>query len=747
VQEKLDELAKQISMCTRCSLRQSATQPVPGIGEGRKYFVLGEAPASSEDRAGVPFVGASGKRLNQLLELAKIDSRDCYITNVCKCRPPKVSGKFRAPRKAERLACYPFLKEELKIVHPEIIVTLGSTPLSLFSEYGVTQMHGTEFDYNLKLDDQEFPVTIWSNYHPAASLHQPRLWAVLLDDWEHRPNRVDASYTVVNEKPRFFNQLLALDTETDNKGGIGQWSVAYRNPEGELVVQPFYGADKDLQFNGQVIMQNAKYDLRELKKAGMNLPKPENVLDSMIMAYCLGLGRQEPRDTGKSGDNLVGGLGLKYLARRHLGMRMITWDEVKDKPELQPEYNAADSVATYLLYEKWKPELPQHFWDIDMPLLDVLMAMEDRGIKVDSNFIKTYAEEIDLHLDELKKELPINPYATKDVSKFVYETLGYPIKYKTPTGQPSVTKEALEGIDDPIVKRIVEYKDFYQERGTYIGNYVNRLDLESRIHCEFKQTSTATGRLSAAKPNLQNVTKDREDKPNKLRDLFIAKEGFTIVRVDWKLIEFGALASLAKDEHLMEAFTKSDVHQVTADDLGIDRDTAKHINFLIQNGGGAWGMSREYHIPIDQAKRHYDAYMKRYPAIKRFQDETVEIAKSTGHITGYFGRKHRIDSLYSDEWKTRQDGEKEAKTYPMQNCAAEIVKRAMLELHYKHKAPMLLQVHDELLFEIPEKDAIEYAHWLQEYLPTITEVNGVKFPVEASTGRTWLESMQKSRRV
>lgn len=150
--EELDKLAEQIALCTRCPLRQSATQPVPGIGEGHKYFILGEAPGSSEDKAGVPFVGASGKRLNQLLELAKINPRECYITNVCKCRPPKVGGKFRAPRKAERLMCYPYLKEELSIVKPTYIISLGATPLSLFTDYGISQMHGCMFETEIELD-------------------------------------------------------------------------------------------------------------------------------------------------------------------------------------------------------------------------------------------------------------------------------------------------------------------------------------------------------------------------------------------------------------------------------------------------------------------------------------------------------------------------------------------------------------------------------------------------------------------
>ena len=153
--KRLEELSKQIELCTRCPLRQNATQPVPGLGEGKKYMIIGEAPGAQEDKVGIPFVGISGKRLNQLLELAHIDLKDCFITNTVKCVPPKVSGKRRAPRKAERLSCYGYLRKEIEIVRPEYILTLGATPLSLFSDYGVTQMHGTMFEWEMPYDVEE----------------------------------------------------------------------------------------------------------------------------------------------------------------------------------------------------------------------------------------------------------------------------------------------------------------------------------------------------------------------------------------------------------------------------------------------------------------------------------------------------------------------------------------------------------------------------------------------------------------
>ena len=150
----LDQLSALLVKCSRCPLRESASAPVPGLGNpNARYLLIGEAPGVNEDRVGMPFVGTSGKRLNRLLALAKIDVNDCYLTNVCRCLPPRVKGKIRAPRKTERLLCYPWLKAELSIVKPQIVIPLGAVPLSLFTDVGVKQLHGTQFEYELEVDD------------------------------------------------------------------------------------------------------------------------------------------------------------------------------------------------------------------------------------------------------------------------------------------------------------------------------------------------------------------------------------------------------------------------------------------------------------------------------------------------------------------------------------------------------------------------------------------------------------------
>lgn len=578
-------------------------------------------------------------------------------------------------------------------------------------------------------------LNIIPQYHPAAALHQPRLWAVMLDDWENLPQRADASYTVTTPKLS-YGVPVALDTENDPDGSLGHWSVAYRGTDGKLRVAPFYRR-REVKFHDRVIMQNAKWDIRVLQRAKM--PVPENIVDTMIAAYCLGLGRQDVKTSESEGDTgIVGGLGLKYLARRHLGFEMKEWKEIKDKPEEVEEYNAVDSVATFLLWEKFEPQLPKHFWTIDMPLLPVIMAMEDRGIMIDLTMLGEFEEHLTKALKDI--DLPLNPFSPPQVISYVYGDLGIePWKF-TDSGQPSTAEEVLETIDDPVVKKILEYKSYYKEKGTYVENYVERLTTDGRVHCEFKQCRTATGRLSSARPNLQNVPKEGSE----MRKLFVAPEGKKLVRLDYSQLELRVFAAITQDPVMLKAFEEGrDIHQETADATGLTRYQAKTVNFLMLYGGGAWKISREFHIPIDQAKACIARYYELFPAIKKYFAEIKEQVEETKKVYDWFGRMRRMDALYAEDWRIREQGMREAINMPVQGTAAEVVKLAMIDLHEKHNAPLILQVHDELVFEVNEKDAIDYAQWLEEYVPSLVEINGTRFPVEVNVGQNWLESMEE----
>lgn len=711
-----------------------------GLGEvGAKYMIIGEAPGRDEDCLGVPFVGLAGKRLDKLLGAAGISLNDCYITNVCRCRPPS----NRTPKKVEVRACSSYLLEEIRLVQPQQIITLGSTPLSLFCPYGIRQMHGTMFDWAVTSPTlgvpTQLPIPVVAQYHPAAALHQPRLWATMLDDWRSLPKRCDTSYILTEAMPP-DGATVACDTENDTSGTLGQWSLAWRE-DGKVYVKTFYGARPNFNWhNWTVVFHNAKWDLRVLKRNGMTTPEPHRVMDTMIAAYTLGWGKQDI-SVGENNDvGMVGGLGLKYLARRRLGKEMKTWEQVCEDPTTIPYYNADDSTATLLLWEDMRPQLGKIF-TIDMPLLDVLMTMEERGVAVDPARLQDYETYLVKQLASY--DFPFNPNSPKQLQDYIYGQLKItPWKF-TDSKQPSVDSDVLEKIDDDTVRRVVEFKRLYKERNTYTRSYLERMAIDGRIHPEFKQTSTATGRLSSANPNLQNVPKE-----GAMRSLFIASPGHKLIRMDYSQIELRVFAVLAGEEKFKAAFEAGrDIHQETADALGISRKDGKTINFAMLYGSKEWNLSQKFGITIDQAKATIAKYYRTYPAIPAYFERMKKEMHETKQVKNYWGRIRKLDALMAEDWRIIAEGEREGINMPTQSTAADIVKQAMLGLHYDHRAPMICQVHDELIFEVPDKDALEYAHWLNKTVPSMVTIEGTTFPVEVGIGNNWLEAGLEENKI
>ena len=723
----LEQLTDLVTRCNSCVLRAGATQTVPGVGlPHAKYLIIGEAPGREEDEMGVPFIGASGRDLNKYLVLANIDINDCYITNIVKCRPPK----NRTPKKQEWKLCSQYLWEEIRLVDPEVIITVGSTPLALFSDEGITQLHGTMFEWKAPWG-KTFKVI--AHYHPAACFHAPRLKAVLLNDWEFCPKIVRDEFIFVEPTRSNFPHYIGLDTENDIGGSLSNWSIAYRKGD-EILVEPYCGVDKKVRFGDSIaVIHNAKHDLRVLKRHGMDVPTKYEC--TMIGAYCLGLGRQA-EDKDENGDTgMVGGLGLKYLARRRLGMQMNSWMIAKEfDADGQKLYNARDSVAHLLLGEDMRPVMPEHYYTIDMPLLPVLMRMEDNGIMVDRSKLQVYKESLAAEMATIS--LPLNPQSPLQVANYVYGTLGITPTVFAKSGAPSTGAEALETIDDPVVDEILRWRGLHTEYNNFAKNYLSRLTLEDRIHPTFKQTSTATGRLSCAEPNLQNPSRTSD-----IRTMFIAPPRKTLVCMDYKQLELYVIAAITQDPKLLTAaLAQVNFHQNTADETGFEYHDAKTLNYLMTFGGGEYKISQQFHVPMYKAKEIKEHYFETYPGLQKYMLEQEGIAKREKKVTNYFGRVRRLDAMFAGNYKTQQEGIREAINTPIQGTAGDIVKRAMIRLDKEAGYPMLLQVHDELLFEVPTRSANEFAHWLKDFVPTITEIKGVTFPIDVGIGKSWKDA-------
>jgi DNA polymerase-1 len=318
----------------------------------------------------------------------------------------------------------------------------------------------------------------------------------------------------------------------------------------------------------------------------------------------------------------------------------------------------------------------------------------------------------------------------------------------TDKGEPSVEEEVLEQIHDPVLDLCLEYKHLFKDRKTYVENYIKMKDKNNRIHPELKQTSTSTRRLSCAKPNLQNVFKKGER--IKLRALFSAKKGFKIVRMDYDQLDFKALGAITQDEKLLAAFKSGKkIHTVTSEEMNLPYDQAKIANFAVMFKVEPWSLSIQMGCSIDEAKDFMARYFQKFPAIKRYQDETEKIVREEKRVTIPFENAvRRIDSMYSENWKIMQAGVREGINLPVQGLESYVVKRAMLDLYYKHNLTPILQIHDELLFEVEEEKALEFACWLKEYIPTIVgELGGVSFAVEVGIGNNWYEAGLKENTV
>lgn len=226
-----------------------------------------------------------------------------------------------------------------------------------------------------------------------------------------------------------------------------------------------------------------------------------------------------------------------------------------------------------------------------------------------------------------------------------------------------------------------------------------------------------------------------------MRKLIVAKEGYKLVRMDFDQLDFRALACITLDPVLLSALSAGKkIHTVTAEKLGITYDNAKTVNFGMMFGQEAWALASQLHISLGDAKAFLVDYFKTFPGIKKFREEMTERIKAEKKVTIPFtGRTRRIDAMYVDQWRIQQEGIKEGINLPVQGTEAEVVKIVMIDLHYKHHAPMVLQVHDELLFEVPEKEAMTYAEWLIGYVPRIIAINDVTFPVAVTVGKNWKE--------
>ncbi len=506
------------------------------------------------------------------------------------------------------------------------------------------------------------------------------------------------------------------------------------------------------------VAQNVKYDMCVLQKYGVEVKPP--IFDTMIASYLI--------------NPLKKRHGLDELALEHLGYRMISYKEATslvpdaDFSRLSPEeacrYACEDADITLRLKEILEKRLEEEglsdlFWKIEMPLVHVLAHMELRGVKVDRERLESLGKYISLRLEELEKEIyrlageEFNINSPRQLSRILFEKLKLKPRKKTKTGY-STSTEVLEelALEHPLPEKILEYRQLAKLKSTYIDGLIKQIHpLTGRVHTSYSQTSTATGRLSSKNPNLQNIP-IRSELGKLIRDAFVAEEGYLLVSADYSQIELRILAALADEPKLKEAFVKGeDIHTRTACEIfGVDPDRvdgnmrrkAKVVNFGIIYGMSAYGLSKELKIPVEEAQRYIDLYFSRYPKVVEFIERCIREAQETGQVKTLFGRKRPVPELFSPKRDEREFGKRVAVNTPIQGTAADIIKLAMIECHRFIKntgcdAHMILQVHDELVFEVREEEAEDFAARVKEIMEGVAPQLGVPLRVDLKIGKSW----------
>ena len=519
--------------------------------------------------------------------------------------------------------------------------------------------------------------------------------------------------------------------------------------------------------DAKLYAHNAKYDAVVLERHGYSLPR--FTFDTMIAAYILG----------------ENSLGLKELAFTKLGIEMdeITTVIGKGKSQITMDladidqagqYACADVESTWQLKSKLDPELDAHeqadlFYDIEMPLIDVLIDMEKTGIALDVELLKEVSKQLTGEISELEREIhghagrSFNINSNRQMADVLFEHLKLPAGRKTKTGY-SVSQEVLENLREAheIIPLILEYRQLQKLKSTYVDALPNQVNPETgRVHTSFNQTVAATGRLSSTDPNLQNIPV-RSGIGRTVRRAFIADnraesrpngERVRFLAADYSQVELRLMAHFSEDETLLAAFQAGqDIHAATAADVfGVDindvtadmRRIAKTVNFGIMYGMQAYGLSRDTGMPRSEAQEFIDTYFERLPGVRQYLEDTKDLARNQGYISTMFGRRRYVGDIDSSNFNRRTAAERIAINMPLQGTAADIMKMAMIRLHRQlrednYQSRMILQVHDELLFEAPESEIDSLAEIVTETMESVAELK-VPLVTEVKVGDNWEE--------
>ena len=511
------------------------------------------------------------------------------------------------------------------------------------------------------------------------------------------------------------------------------------------------------------IGQNLKYDMSVLARAGIALNGIG--FDTMLESYVL--------------DSTATRHDMDSLALKYLGHRTIHYEDIAGKGAKQLSFNqiaieeagpyaAEDADVTLRLHRALRPRLEEHASlaklcdSIEVPLVPVLSRIERNGVRIDVRLLNQQSAELAERMREIESSAhesaggPFNLGSAKQIRTILFDQLALPVRAKTPKGQPSTAESVLQELafDHELPKLILEHRAMSKLKSTYTDALPACVNpATGRVHTSYHQAVASTGRLSSSDPNLQNIPV-RTHEGRRIRQAFVADPGFRLVAADYSQIELRIMAHLSGDEGLLDAFARgADIHRATAAEVfaggtgevtGEQRRSAKAINFGLIYGMSAFGLARQLGIERAEAQSYVDLYFSRYPGVKVFMDATRESARDRGYVETVFGRRLYVPEIKSSNVHRRQYAERTAINAPMQGTAADIIKRAMLDLDAwiaESGAPvrMIMQVHDELVFEVAREAVGDVTPLIRERMSAAAELS-VPLVVDVGEGDNWDEA-------
>jgi DNA polymerase-1 len=579
-------------------------------------------------------------------------------------------------------------------------------------------------------------------------------------------------------------ELFAFDTETTSLNYMDAElvGVSFSVKAGEAAYLPvahdYLDAPEQLDRAHVLASLKPLLENSEVKKVGQHLKYDKNVLanyninlqgiafDTMLESYVL--------------NSVATRHDMDSLAETYLGQTTIHFEDIAGKGAKQITFNQIplDKAAPYaaedadvtlrlhnVLWQKLSAEndLVDVFREIELPLSPVLAKMEQFGVLIDSQKLAQQSQDLAVRILELEKEVhelageEFNLGSPKQLQEILYKKMDLPVLKKTPKGAPSTAEEVLQelAINYPLPKLLMEYRGLSKLKNTYTDKLPKMINARTgRVHTSYHQAIAATGRLSSTEPNLQNIP-IRTEEGRRVRQAFIARTGYKIVAADYSQIELRIMAHLSGDKGLLKAFaTGQDIHSATASEVfdtplenvsTEQRRNAKAINFGLIYGMSAFGLSKQLNIPRHDAQKYMDLYFERYPSVLTYMEETRQIAKEKGYVSTVFGRRLYLPEINASNGMRRKGAERAAINAPMQGTAADIIKKAMLAVdEWIETLPiddvrMIMQVHDELVFEIKQHKLVEYQNKIVSLMEQAVELD-VPLIVEAGVGENWNEA-------